>query len=232
MRLDKFLSVTGYATRSEAAKAVRSGHVTVNGNIPKKADVNIDPNFDTVIFDGERIAYSEFTYVLLNKPEGYVSATDDPTEKTVLELLPQRLQRLGLFPCGRLDKNTVGLIILMNNGPLSHKVLSPKRHVEKEYFFKCKFPISQDDVQALEIGVDIGGYVTSPCKVVLTGERDGKITLTEGKYHQIKLMLSAVHNRITYLERIRFHTITLPDDLERGKWRYLTDEEIKELEEH
>ncbi len=231
MRLDKFLSLTGYATRSEATKAVRSGRVTVNGDVPKKADLNIDPNRDTVVFDGERILYSEFTYILLNKPEGYVSATDDPGEKTVIDLLPSRLQRLGLFPCGRLDKNTVGLIILMNNGPLSHKVLSPKRHVEKEYFFKCKFPISNEDVYMLERGVDIGGYVTAPCKVILTGEKEGKITLTEGKYHQIKLMLSAVHNQVIYLERIRFHTITLPEDLERGEWRYLTDEEIKELED-
>lgn len=230
MRLDKFLSVTGYATRSEAGKAVRSGKVTVNGAVPKKADINIDPQKDTIIFGGEKIEYSEFTYILLNKPEGYVSATDDPKEKTVLELLPERLRRIGLFPCGRLDKNTVGLIILTNNGPLSHKLLSPKKHVEKEYFFKSKFPLSQDDVTALETGVDIGGYMTAPCKVTLSGEKEGRIILTEGKYHQIKLMLTAVHNQITHLERIRFHSITLPDNLVRGGWRYLTEEEQRALE--
>lgn len=232
MRLDKFLSSTGYATRSEGTKAVKNGRVTVNGEVAKKGDMNINPEKDVVVFNGERIIYSEFTYILLNKPEGYVSATDDPKERTVLELLPERLQHLGLFPCGRLDKNTVGLIILMNNGPLSHKVLSPKRHVEKEYSFRCKFPLSEDDVAVLEGGVDIGGYVTAPCSVIKTGDKEGRIILTEGKYHQIKLMLAAVHNQITYLERVRFHTISLPEDLERGQWRYLTEDEIKELENY
>ncbi len=232
MRLDKFLSVTGYASRSEGTKAIRSGKVTVNGQVPKKGDVNIDPEKDIIVFNGERIVYSEFTYILMNKPEGVVSATDDPNEKTVVDLLPERLRKLGLFPCGRLDKNTVGLIVLMNNGPLSHKVLSPKHHVEKEYYFKSKFPISEDDVKRLEEGVDIGGYVTAPCKVRITGEKEGRIILTEGKYHQIKLMLTAVHNQITFLERVRFHKITLPETLGRGEWRYLTEDEIKSLTEH
>jgi 16S rRNA pseudouridine516 synthase len=169
---------------------------------------------------------------MLNKPEGYVSATEDTLSPTVLTLLPEELQRIGLFPCGRLDKNTLGLMLLTNNGPLSHKLLSPKNHVAKKYRFTVKFPISENDVTALEAGVDIGGYLTAPCKVEMTDEKNGYITLTEGRYHQIKLMAEAVHNQITYLERVTFGPIALDTSLERGQWRYLTAEEQEMLESH
>jgi len=169
---------------------------------------------------------------MLNKPDGYVSATDDDKYPTVITLLPDELQRIGLFPCGRLDKNTLGLMILTNNGPLSHKLLAPKNHVSKKYRFTVKFPISENDVNALESGVDIGGYVTAPCKVEMIGEKEGYITLTEGKYHQIKLMAEAVHNQITYLERVTFGPIALDEGLGRGEWRYLTEDEQKSLEAH
>ena len=167
---------------------------------------------------------------MLNKPEGYVSATSDDLSPTVLELLPKELQRIGLFPCGRLDKNTLGLMLLTNNGPLSHKLLAPKNHVDKKYRFEVKFPISENDVRELESGVDIGGYMTAPCKVKMTGEREGYITLTEGKYHQIKLMAEAVHNQITFLERVTFGPIKLDETLARGEWRFLNEEEQKMLE--
>ena len=133
---------------------------------------------------------------------------------------------MGLFPCGRLDKHTLGLMLLTNDGQLSHRLLSPKRHVAKSYAFGVKFPLSQADLQALEAGVDIGGYLTKPCTVLLSGEREGTITITEGKYHQIKLMMEAVHNQITYLERITFGPLTLDPALERGEWRELNAEEI------
>ena len=167
---------------------------------------------------------------MLNKPDGYVSARTDDKSPTVLELLPPELQKIGLFPCGRLDKNTFGLMILTNNGPLSHKLLSPKNHVDKKYRFNVKFPISQNDVEALEQGVDIGGYMTAPCKVDMTDERSGYITLTEGKYHQIKLMAEAVHNQITFLERVSFGPVALDTNLSRGEWRHLTPEEQTALE--
>ncbi len=232
MRIDKFLSESGLYSRKDAGKLVRNGRLTVNGTVCKKPDVHIDEEKDVICVDGEVIAYKKFTYILLNKPVGYVSATDDPKEKTVLELLHEREQRLGLFPCGRLDKNTTGLMILTNDGQLSHKLLAPKTHVEKEYVFSTKFPISDADVESLEKGVDIGGYITKPCKVMKTDERRARIILTEGKYHQIKLMLEAVHNQVTELERIRFDEISLDGaGISRGEWRFLTEAEELSLKE-
>ncbi len=225
MRLDKFLSNMGKATRSESGKLVRAGKVLVNGVPAKKSDMQIDPDKDEVILNGIPVTYKKFTYIMLNKPEGYVSATDDPHEKTVLDLIDPEDRRKNLFPCGRLDKNTLGLVILTNDGESAHRLLSPKHHVSKVYKFEALSPISQRDVESLEKGVDIGGYVTKPCKFELTGEKSGKITLTEGKYHQIKRMLEAVDNKITYLERITFGNIELDPDLDRGQWRYLTKDE-------
>ncbi|MBQ3040033.1 MAG: rRNA pseudouridine synthase [Clostridia bacterium] len=226
MRLDKLLSELGKATRSEGGKLIRSGKVTVNGEVIKKPDHKIDPLKDEVSLLGEVLTYKKFTYIMLNKPEGYVSATDDEREKTVLDLVSDEDRRKGLFPCGRLDKNTLGLVILTNDGDGAHKVLSPKHHVSKVYKFESKFPLSENDIKALESGVDIGGYLTKPCKIKLYSNlTSGEITLTEGKYHQIKRMLEAVNNKITYLERISFGGIVLDPTLKRGEWRYLTSEE-------
>ncbi len=230
MRLDRFISEAGVATRTEIAKAAKNGAVTVNGAVVRRASGHIDPVCDIITYCGKRVIYREFTYIMLNKPSGYVSARTDDLSPTVLELLPPELQKIELFPCGRLDKNTVGLMLLTNNGPLAHKLLAPKHHVDKKYRFETKFPISEDDVSALESGVDIGGYVTAPCGVEMCGEKCGHITLTEGKYHQIKLMAEAVHNQITFLERVTFGPISLDETLERGQWRHLTDEEQKLLE--
>ncbi len=230
MRLDKFLSDAGVATRTEIAKAAHAGMICVNGAVVRKAGSHVDPTSDEISYCGEHIIYRQFTYIMLNKPTGYVSSTDDDKSPTVLELLPEELRRIGLFPCGRLDKNTVGLMILTNNGALSHKLLAPKSHVSKIYFFINKFPTSDNDVQRLESGIDIGGYVTAPCRVKMISENRGYITLTEGKYHQIKLMMLAVNNQITFLERVSFGPIVLDNMLPRGKWRYLTPNEQELLE--
>lgn len=230
MRLDKFIVESGLATRTEIVKAAKNGAVKVNGVAVRRTSGHIDPVCDAVTYCGREVIYRKFTYVMLNKPEGYVSATSDDLSPTVLELLPTELQRIGLFPCGRLDKNTLGLMLLTNNGPLAHKLLAPKNHVDKKYRFEVKFPISESDVKELERGVDIGGYMTAPCKVEMTGEFEGYITLTEGKYHQIKLMAEAVHNQITFLERVTFGPIKLDETLSRGEWRFLDEEEQKMLE--
>lgn len=226
MRLDKLLSELGKATRSEGGKLIRTGKVLVNGAVIKKPDFKIDPENDEVSLFGEILTYKKFTYIMLNKPEGYVSATDDEREKTVLDLVSDEDRRKGLFPCGRLDKNTLGLVILTNDGNGAHRVLGPKHHVSKIYKFESKFPLLESDVKALESGVDIGGYLTKPCKIKLYDNlSSGEITLTEGKYHQIKRMLEAVNNKITYLERISFGDIVLDPSLRRGEWRYLTSDE-------
>jgi len=230
MRLDKMISSTGIASRSQISSAVRSGRVTVDGVVARKADMQVDPDAVRVVYCGTPVCYRKFTYIMLNKPEGYVSATEDGRLPTVIELLPEELQKIGLFPCGRLDKNTLGLMLLTNDGDTSHRLLAPKSHVAKTYAFRVKFPLAEADVAALESGVDIGGYVTAPCMVVLDGEREGRITLTEGKYHQIKLMMEAVHNQITYLERVSFGPLTLDPALDRGQWRYLDDREIALLQ--
>ncbi len=225
MRLDKFLTEMGKCSRSEGGKLIRAGKVLVNGKVQKAPDFKIDPNLDTITFMGEVLTYKKYTYIMLNKPEGYVSATDDEREKTVLDLVDPEDRCRGLFPCGRLDKNTLGLVILTNDGEGAHKVLSPKHHVEKIYKFISRDPVSENDIKLLEGGVDIGGYLTKPCKVKMISECEGEITLTEGKYHQIKRMLEAVDNKIMYLERITFGNISLDPSLGRGEWRYLTPDE-------
>ena len=239
MRLDKYLSLCGKATRTETARAVRGGEVLINGVPARRADSPVDPETDAVILRGEPVIYRAFTYILLHKPDGVVSATEDRLhgEKTVLELLPPEMTRLrpALFPCGRLDKHTTGLVLLTNNGPLAHRLLAPARHVEKTYTFTVKFPLSAEDTAALEAGLDIGGYTTAPCRVETDstpeqGPRSGRITLHEGKYHQIKRMMEARHNQITSLCRVSFGPLTLGDDLPPGAWRYATEAEIQALE--
>lgn len=229
MRLDKLLSVTGIASRSESARAVRAGKITVNGQPVRRADTAVDPEHDRVTYNGVPVVYREFVYLLLNKPDGYVSATEDGKDPVVTDLLPEEYRKMGVFPCGRLDKHTLGLMLLTNDGELSHRLLAPRSHVEKTYAFRVKFPLSASDVSALEAGVDIGGYLTKPCRVFPDGEREGRISITEGKYHQIKLMMEAVHNQITALERISMGPLRLDPELPRGAWRELTEKEIEEL---
>ena len=227
MRLDKFLSETGRASRKEAGIAAKKGLITVNGTVAKHADVHIDPENDRVVYCGEEITYRTFTYIIMNKPKGYVSVTEAKGDIPAQTLLPETEQKLGLFPAGRLDKNTTGLLLLTNDGATAHRLTSPKHHVDKVYSFTVKFPISEDDVSALCGGVTLeDGYETMTCKVEMTSEREGRITLREGKYHQIKRMMIAVHNQITSLTRISYGPLTV-EGLDEGEWRYLTDDEIK-----
>ena len=232
MRVDKFLSVTGTATRSESSRAARKGRIFVNGVACTDPSRQIDPEVDEVAFDGQPIRYRQYYYILLNKPEGYVSATEDLREKTVLELLPENLRTIGLFPCGRLDKNTVGLMLLTNNGDLG--LLSPRYHVAKKYRYTAKFPLSEENILQLEKGVPIlDGYITLPAKLYPDEDlTSGEIEITEGKYHQIKLMFDAVGNKITSLERITFGPLSKDPTLARGQWRELTDAEVAALENH
>lgn len=231
MRLDKMLSECGIASRTECRAAVRCGKVTVNGVAARKADMQVDPEADRVLWCNKPVVYRRFVYLMLNKPDGYISATEDGRgEPVVTDLLPAEYRKMGVFPCGRLDKHTLGLMLITNDGVTSHRLLAPKSHVAKSYAFRVKFPLSETDVAALEAGVDIGGYCTKPCKISLSMPQSGVITITEGKYHQIKLMMEAVHNQITYLERLSFGPLTLDASLERGAWRELSAEEIAALQ--
>lgn len=229
MRLDRFFTETATCSRSKASEYIRKGSVSVDGGIVRDPSVHIDPDRQTVCLLGSPILYRKNRYLMMNKPCGVVSATEDGGQ-TVLDLLPENLRSAGLFPCGRLDKNTVGLLLITDNGPLAHILLAPKSHVEKVYRFRVKFPLSEEDADRLRSGVDIGGYVTRPCQLTLSDDHSGEITLHEGKYHQIKLMMEALHNQITFLERISFGPLKLDPTLALGQWRYLTEDEQKSLE--
>ena len=232
MRIDKFISESGIASRREAARVARGGGVIVNGVAVKDLSGHIDPDTAKVIYLGREITYRRFTYVMLNKPQGYVSATEDSRLPVVVELLPEELQRLELFPVGRLDRDTVGLMILTNNGALAHRLLSPKHHVEKEYYFTAAEPLPSGAVERFRNGVTLAdGYECKSAALTLSDDRrSGYVTLTEGKYHQIKRMIASEDNKVTFLERIRFSSIPLDPTLDRGEWRLLTDEEIAILE--
>ena len=232
MRLDKFLVATGCCTRSVAKKQVRAGAVTVNGVAPKTSDVSVDELNDTVCYCGKTVLYRRFTYVMLNKPAGYVSATEDSRLPVVTELLSDQLKKIELFPVGRLDRDTVGLMILTNNGQLAHRVLSPKHHVQKEYRFKCAEALAPDAEKRFLGNITLAdGYECKSAILIADDDRlGGIITLTEGKYHQIKRMIAATDNRVTYLERISFAGIPLDEGLARGEWRYLSESECSKLE--
>ena len=231
MRLDKLISECGIASRSEVARAVRSGGVTVNGKAVGRADHKVEPERDQVVYCGTPVRYRKFVYLMLHKPDGYISATEDGRgDPVVTDLLAAEYRKIGVFPCGRLDKHTTGLMLLTNDGVLSHRLLSPKRHVTKSYAFRVKFPLSEQDLRLLEAGVDIGGYITKPCRVTLSQPTEGVIAITEGKYHQIKLMMEAVHNQITRLERLTFGPLSMDPALSPGEWRELTEGEIAALE--
>ncbi len=231
MRLDKFMTAAGAASRKETAGYVRRGRITVDGIPAAKPDMQIEPS-QTVMLDGVPVIYREFTYIMMHKPRGVVSATDDPGDTTVLDLLPEQLQKLNLFPAGRLDKNTTGFVLLTTDGQLAHRILSPKHHVEKGYRFTVKFPLSDEDAAALEAGIVLSAdshaaeWKTAPCRITLDDDRkSGEIILTEGKYHEIKRMMEAVHNQITSLSRFSFAGILLDPTLAPGEWRYLTSDE-------
>lgn len=230
MRIDKLLTTMGQATRSEASKAAKKGLIKVNGTVVSRADIKIDPDKDTVEYMGRQVSYMKYIYIMLNKPSGIVSSTDGKDGVTVISLLPEELQKCGLFPCGRLDKDTVGLLLLTNDGSTAHYLLSPKRHVSKVYYVKTELPISDKDIEMLENGVKLDhGDVALPAKVERKGEKELYITIVEGMYHQIKRMLEAVNNKVIYLERVEFGKIPLDTSLERGEWRYLTQDETDVL---
>ena len=231
MRIDKLISESGVASRKEAAKAARSGGVIVDGVAVRDLSAHVDPDRAEVIYLGRRINYRRFYYVMLNKPEGYVSATEDSRLPVVTELLSDELRKIELFPVGRLDRDTVGMMILTNDGQSAHDLLSPKHHVTKEYRFKCDEPLPLGIEERFADSITLAdGYECKPAGLICDPDRlGGIITLTEGKYHQIKRMIAASGSHVTFLERISFAGIPLDTSLARGEWRYLTEEEEKHL---
>lgn len=210
MRLDKFLTECGVGSRSEVKKLMAMKKITVNGTVPKNGDIKIDEIKDKVEYNGKELQYKEFRYYVMNKPAGVITATEDKKEKTVMDILPEWVIQKDLFPIGRLDKDTEGVLLFTNDGEFSHKILSPKNHVEKEYFVVLEKFISDEEMKKLESGVTIeGGYNTKESKTKRVSENEILLTIVEGKFHQVKQMMEAVGNRVTYLKRVRFAEVKL-----------------------
>ena len=232
MRLDKLLSELKIGSRSLVKEEIRKGNVTVNGQIEKDPGRKTDENNDVMCVRGEGVYYRRFYYYMLNKPGGVVSATSDLRDRTVLDLLASCDRRDDLFPVGRLDKDTEGLLLLTNDGELAHRLLAPKRHVDKAYFVRMAHSLSAEEAMLLENGVDIGEEkLTLPGKVERVSELEIILTIHEGKYHQVKRMLSAVGNEVMFLKRLTFGGLVLDEKLVPGAYRELTEAEVKVLHE-
>lgn len=228
MRLDRMLSNAHVGTRSQVKKLVKEKRVKVNGVLAKTSSMQIDEKADQILVDDVPVIYEEHMYLMLNKPAGYISATEGRVP-TVLDLIYE--DGKGLFPCGRLDKDTEGLLLIMNDGPLAHTLLSPKHHVEKEYYVEHELEMSEDDIHRLESGITYNGEVYKPAKVKYIDPHTCHLIITEGKYHEIKLMFASLGDKVTYLKRIRMKNLVLDENLKPGEYRYLTEEEILNLKE-
>lgn len=229
MRLDRFLSETTGMSRKDAKEQIKRKCVAVNGNTVNNPGLTLDEEKDLVTYNGESLKYEKFVYYMLNKPAGYVSATKDNVDPTVISLLKAE-NRDDLFPIGRLDKDTVGLLFITNDGELSHHLTSPKHHVEKTYFVKSALPLSDDDIQKLETGVDIGeDSPTKPAHVKIISDCESELTICEGMFHQVKRMYKAVNNEVLYLKRMSEGGVVLDSCLGEGKYRRLFPEEIERL---
>lgn len=232
MRLDKFLCETGAGTRSEVKQLIKKGLVTVNGISEKNGDKKINEAFDIVTLRGERLCFHTFHYYMLHKPAGVITATEDRNQKTVMSLLTEEKESVQkrLFPVGRLDKDTEGLLLITDDGELAHRLLSPKKHVDKTYLVKLKIPISDTDIHRLETGVDIGDKKPAmPAVVKKLNDTEIELTIREGRYHQVKRMLGAVNNEVVYLKRLSMGPLKLTEDLEKGHYRLLLQEEVDAL---
>lgn len=231
MRLDRFVSEQAGLSRSDAKALIKRSEITVNGKAVRSADAKLDPEKDIVAVRGKQIRYRQYLYIMLNKPDGVVCATRDGLSSTVLELLPGELRRKGLFPAGRLDKDTEGFVFITDDGVLAHKMLSPKNHVEKEYIVTLDRPAEKGYIELFASGMTIdGGEVCMPAQLSLTDDPSiVKLVLHEGKYHQVKRMMEAAGNKVTHLKRVRMGGIVLDPSLASGECREISAEELSTL---
>ena len=235
MRVDKLLSNVGVASRAELKKYCKQGLISVNGKVINNPGVQVDSENDDVRFNGEKIVYREFVYIMLNKPDGYISATYDKYDPIVLDLIDQSYLVFEPFPVGRLDKDTEGLLVLTNDGQLAHRVLSPKKHVPKTYYAKIQGKVTEEDILAFEKGVILDdGYETMPSQLKILKSDDMseiELTIHEGKFHQVKRMFESVGKKVVYLKRLSMGKLKLDESLKLGEYRELTAEEVKLIEE-
>ena len=230
-RLDKLLAATGRWSRREVKGLVKAGRVLVDGVPAAAPEQKLDPDRSRVLVDGEEAVFREFTYVMLNKPAGVLSATEDARQETVLDLLPPELRRRGLFPVGRLDKDSEGLLLLTNDGDLAHRLLSPKYHVDKVYYIRTDAPLTEEDRAAFAGGVLLAdGTECLPAGLEPLGDgRDALVTLHEGKFHQIKRMIASRGAAVCRLKRLSMGTLVLDEGLRPGGFRLLNEEEVMKI---
>ncbi|WP_019154909.1 pseudouridine synthase [Robertmurraya massiliosenegalensis] len=236
MRIDKMLANLGYGSRKDVKKLLKDGAVKVNDKLVKDAKEHVNPEQDTVTLNGDVIEYKEFIYLMMNKPPGVISATEDNYDQTVVDLLEMEDAVFAPFPVGRLDKDTEGLLLITNDGQLSHRLLSPKKHVPKTYFAVIDQEVTEEDVKAFKNGVVLDdGYETKPGELTILKSglhSDIELTITEGKFHQVKRMFEAVGKKVIYLKRLSMGPLKLDESLELGEYRELTDDELQSLLEY
>ncbi len=225
IRLDKALVAIGIGSRNDIKKMVKARRIEVNGELATKSDLKIEEDSE-ILIDGEPFYYEKYVYLMMNKPKGVISATEG-LDPTVIDLIDMPAK--GLFPCGRLDKDTTGLLLITNDGPLAHQLLSPKHHVEKEYEVTLLNPVSEQDILRISKGIQDGEDTFMPATYIPLGEKKGRIILHEGKFHEIKRIFSVLDNEVTDLKRVRMKNLVLDESLEPGEYRILTDEELTEL---
>ena len=229
-RLDKVISATGKKSRREVKLLVKQGRILVDGVPASAPEMKVDPLVSEILLDGENIGYQRFTYIMLHKPAGVLSAVEDKRQKTVLDLLPEELQRRGLSPVGRLDKDTEGLLLLTNDGELTHQLLSPRRHVDKVYYARVDGRLEQADCAAFAAGITLGdGLACMPAGLEILSANEALVTLQEGKFHQVKRMLAFCGKPVVYLKRLSMGPLRLDETLQPGEFRHLTAEEEKML---
>lgn len=229
LRLDKILSKSGFGSRKDVKKLVSSGRVSVNGKTASDSGMKAEPK--DVFVDGTPVFYREFIYVLMNKPQGVISSTEEGRTKTVIDLLDDELKSYSPFPVGRLDIDTEGLLLITNDGPLAHELLAPKKHVDKTYYAKIKGKVTEEDIQKFKAGLDIGeDKPTLPATLeILKSDEKSEIyvTICEGKFHQVKRMFKAVGKEVMFLKRIRMGNLTLPDTLKTGEYMEILKSDIQ-----
>ena len=228
-RLDKIISNRTGISRKDAKAAISSGKVTVSGNIIRSSDFKVSEN-DEIFLEGKKVSGNAHIYIVLNKPKGYVSATEDPEQKTVIELVPPELFRNGIFPAGRLDKDTTGLMIITDDGDFAHRILAPRKHVPKKYAVTIDLPVTEEMAEGFENGIELSDGICKSAKLFKTGEYTCEVTLSEGRYHQIKRMFGCFGAKVTELHRLSMGGFSLPENLLPGECRELTENELSLIE--
>lgn len=228
MRLDKFLANMGVGTRNEVKQSLKKGYVKVNNEVIKSPKTQIDPNEDIITVNDEKIIYIDKVYIMLNKPSGVVSATEDDKHQTVIDLIPE-YQHLEIFPVGRLDKDTEGLLLITNDGQFNHDLMSPNKHVPKTYEVVSKNDVTQSDVERFKEGLELSDGLVKPAQLEIIENRRSRVTIYEGKYHQVKRMFHEIENEVLQLKRIKIAELELDTSLKLGEFRLLTENDFKLL---